>query len=290
MDNVYKWLIGSLIFLIVIAVGVLVLIVCHLNGTRLPFEKKKTITVENVSFDMIFVQGGTFEMGCNGEQLCFYNNELPSHTVTLSDYYIGETEVTQELWESVMGYNPSSSKGSNQPVTNVSYNDCLVFIQRLTHMTGLCFALPTEAQWEFAARGGTKREDYEYSGSNNIDSVAWYWRNSGDKVLDGTDDDWSAEKVRKNSWRPHTVKTKAPNELGIYDMSGNVSEWCLDKYGAYESSPQNNPLGSVLGEYYVSRGGDAWNPSKWCRVMSRSREEHPEGKFSNYGFRLVLIL
>ncbi|MBQ0015371.1 MAG: formylglycine-generating enzyme family protein, partial [Bacteroidales bacterium] len=150
---------------------------------------------------MVEVSGGTFKMGATSEQGSdAWNDEKPVHNVTLSSYYIGLTEVTQELWQAVMGSNPSYFKGLYRPVENVSWDDCQTFISRLNSLTGKNFRLPTEAEWEFAARGGTKSRGYKYSGSNTLDDVAWHVGNSGDKT--------------------HDVGTKAPNELGIYDMSG----------------------------------------------------------------------
>ena len=164
--------------------------------------------VNGVSFEMVRVEGGTFHMGATSEQKDeAWDREKPVHSVTLSSYYIGKTEVTQALWQAVMGSNPSNFKGSNLPVECVCWNDCQEFIQKLNSLTGRNFRLPTEAEWEFACRGGNNSRGYKYSGSNNLGSVAWYDDNSGGQT--------------------HPVATKAPNELGIYDMSGNVWEWCL---------------------------------------------------------------
>ena len=211
----------------------------------------QTFNVNGVSFTMIAVKGGTFQMGATSEQGSDADNdEKPVHNVTLSDYYIGETEVTQELWQAVMGSNPSKFSGSQRPVESVSWNDCQKFITKLNNLTGKNFRLPTEAEWEYAARGGNKSKGYKYSGSNTIDDVAWYQSNS--------------------SSRTHDVKTKQVNELGIYDMSGNVYEWCQDWYGSYSSSSQINPTGPTSGSYRVIRGG-SWNGSaERCRVSNRS--------------------
>ena len=207
----------------------------------------KVYTVKGVSFKMIAVKGGTFQMGIDDG----YEWEKPVHQVTLSDYYIGETEVTQELWNAVMGSNPSKFTGNMQrPVEMVSWNDCQTFISKLNQLTGETFRLPTEAQWEYAARGGNKSKGYTYSGSNAIDDVAWYNDNS-DRMT-------------------HPVKTKAPNELGIYDMSGNVWEWCSDWYGSYSSAAQTDPAGPSTGSGRVDRGG-SWNYyAARCRVANRS--------------------
>ena len=207
----------------------------------------KVYTVNGVSFKMIAVKGGTFQMGSDDG----YEWEKPVHRVTLSDYYIGETEVTQELWSAVMGSNPSRFSGNMQcPVEMVSWNDCQTFISKLNELTGATFRLPTEAQWEFAARGGNNSQGYIYSGSNTIDDVAWYTSNSSSTT--------------------HPVKTKAPNELGIYDMSGNVLEWCSDWYGSYSSAAQTDPTGSSTGSNRVRRGGSWFDFATDCRVASRS--------------------
>ena len=199
-------------------------------------ESIMTYTVNGVSFKMVKVDGGTFTMGGTSEQgKDSYADEKPTHSVTLSSYYIGQMEVTQALWRAVMGKNPSYNVGDNLPVTNVSWNDCQEFIKKLNSLTGAKFRLPTEAEWEYAARGGKKSKKYKYSGSNNIDDVAWYTYNSGGKT--------------------HAVGTKRPNELGIYDMSGNVYEWCSDWYDSYSSMSQTNPKGANSGSYRVLRGG-----------------------------------
>ena len=226
------------------------------------------INVKGVSFNMIKVEGGTFQMGSYDREA--YDDEKPVHSVTLSDYYIGETEVTQELWEAVMGSNPSRLKDSTKPVENVSWNDCQEFIKKLNGLTGKNFRLPTEAEWEYAARGGNKSKGYKYSGSNNIDDVAWYGDNS--------------------SREPHPVGTKSPNELGIYDMSGNVWEWCSDWYGEnyYSSSSQTNPTGPTSGSYRVLRGGNWLNSARTCRVGYRWSDSPGSRIFLNGGFRLAL--
>ena len=229
----------------------------------------QTITVNGVSFTMIAVEGGTFDMGATSEQGSdAYDREKPVHSVTLSDYSIGETEVTQELWEAVMGSNPSSFSGYPQrPVERVSWNDCQDFITRLNELTGKNFRLPTEAEWEYAARGGNKSQGYKYSGSDNIDDVAWYKSNSSSQT--------------------HDVKTKAPNELGIYDMSGNVCEWCQDWYGSYSSGSQTNPTGPSSGSSRVGRGGGWGSNAGACRGSYRIINS-PDIRNYNYGLRLVL--
>ena len=225
-------------------------------------------TVNGVEFKMIKVEGGTFTMGATSEQGSEADDdEKPTHQVTLSSYYIGETEVTQALWKAVMGKNPSYYKGDNLPVEQVSYNDIQKFIKKLNQKTGKTFRLPTEAEWEYAARGGNKSKGYKYSGSNNIEDVAWYDGNS--------------------NYKTHTVKTKQANELGLYDMTGNVWEWCSDRYGDYSSSSQTNPKGPNSGSNRVLRGG-GWNDLAWgCRVSYRGGN-NPSISYYNYGFRLAL--
>ena len=222
----------------------------------------KVYTVKGVSFKMIAVKGGTFQMGIDDG----YEWEKPVHQVTLSDYYIGETEVTQELWNAVMGSNPSYFGDMQRPVEKVSWDDCQTFISRLNELTGETFRLPTEAQWEYAARGGNKSKGYTYSGSNAIDDVAWYNDNS-DRMT-------------------HPVKTKAPNELGIYDMSGNVWEWCSDWYGSYSSDAQTDPTGPATGSYRVWRGGSWDFYATHCRVAFRNCNS-PTYSFNCLGLRLA---
>ena len=223
----------------------------------------KVYTVNGVSFKMIAVKGGTFQMGSDDG----YEWEKPVHQVTLSDYYIGETDVTQELWTAVMGSNPSYYTGNMQrPVEMVSWIDCQTFISKLNQLTGETFRLPTEAQWEYAARGGNKSKGYTYSGSNVLDDVAWYDDNS-----DGM---------------THPVKTKAPNELGIYDMSGNVWEWCSDWYGDYSSAAQTDPTGPATGSYRVYRGGSWYDYATDCRVAYRIGDT-PTFSYIFLGLRLA---
>jgi len=224
---------------------------------------------------MVHVEGGTFQMGATSEQKDPYVLEKPVHRVTLSDYYIGETEVTQGLWEAVMGSNPSNFKGNDLPVEMVSWDDCQKFIKKLNRLTGRRFRLPTEAEWEFAARGGNKSRGYQYSGSDNIAEVAWYTSTTNDK---GT----------KN------VKTKQSNELGLYDMSGNVWEWCQDRYGwrherygGYSSSAQTNPQGPSSGSYRVVRGGGWRIDARLCRVSYRAYYT-PDFRYFILGLRLAL--
>ena len=249
---------------------------------------------DSLSYDeMVKVEGGTFTMGATAEQGSDYDSdELPTHQVTLSDYYIGKYEVTQQLWEYVMSYSgtcadgssmsayasdvwlgsdPSSSYGVGDyyPAYYVSYYDIVdIFLPRLNKITGRTYRLPTEAEWEFAARGGKQSKGYKYSGSDNIGVVAWYTGNSGGKT--------------------HQVGTKEPNELGIYDMSGNVWEWCGDWYGRYSSSAQTNPTGPSSGSYRVLRGGSWYCDARGCRVSNRDNYA-PSLRFNFNGFRVVLV-
>ena len=206
--------------------------------------------------------GATSEQGSNAE-----SDEKPAHQVTLSDYMICKTEVTQELWQAVMGKNRSRFKGDNLPVENVSWNDCQEFIKKLNTLTGLNFRLPTEAEWEYAARGGNKSKGYKYSGSNNISSVAWYKGNA--------------------SLKTHAVATMSPNELGLYDMSGNVCEWCSDWYGDYSSGSQTNPKGPSSGPIHVHRGG-SWSCHARGSRVSKRNNYNPGNRSYFLGLRLAL--
>ena len=221
-----------------------------------------------ITIEMVKVEAGTFMMGATSEMQNPYDDEKPVHQVTLTnDYYMGKYEVTQALWQAVTGKNPSKFKGDNLPVERVSWNDCQVFIRNLNNMTGRKFRLPTEAEWEYAARGGKKSRGYQYSGSSNISDVAWFDDINGNKK--------------------HPVGTKQANELGLYDMSGNVWEWCQDRYGSYSSSFQKNPTGAIMGEYRVFRGG------RWGAIESIGRTScrsycTPDFCYFNLGLRLAL--
>ena len=251
-------------------------IVVVTNGTDTvspqPQSNLPKIEIEEVAgctFEMVYVEGGTFTMGATSEQGSdAWDDEKPAHSVTLSGYYIGKYEVTQKLWEAVMGNNPSYFKGDNLPVEQVSWKDVQKFIRKLNQLTGKSYRLPTEAEWEYAARGGSNSRGYKYSGSNNIGSVAWYDGNSGNTT--------------------HAVGTKSPNELGIYDMSGNVWEWCQDWYSSnyYSNSPQRNPQGPTSGSYRVYRGGNWSRSAKSCRVSTR--DINPVFRYYGLGFRLAL--
>ena len=230
--------------------------------------KERVFRVGGVEFKMIRVEGGTFMMGSPDSDSDAYDDEKPQHRVTLSDYYIGEIPVTQALWQAVMGGNPSYSQGVNNPVECVSWNDCQEFLKKLNQQTGMTFSLPTEVQWEYAARGGNKSKGYKYAGSNSVKDVAWYTDNSGGMT--------------------HPVKGKRANELGLYDMSGNVWEWCQDWLGSYSSTPQTNPIGPATGSSRVLRGG-CWINRAWnCRVAYRLSIS-PDYRIYHTGFRLSLV-
>ena len=226
-----------------------------------------TLTVNGIKYNMVWVDGGTFRMGATSEQGSEISDEKPVHSVTLSGYYIGKTEVTQALWQAVMGSNPSYFEGDDLPVEQVSWDDCQEFIRKLNSLTGQNFRLPTEAEWEFACRGGNNSRGYKYSGSNYIDNVAWYDGNSGGKT--------------------HPVATKSPNELGIYDMSGNVWEWCADWYGDYSSGRQTNPKGPYDGSSRVGRGGSWIINARGCRSSNRNNG-NPTYRNDGLGLRLAL--
>lgn len=239
-----------------------------------------TITINDVSFIMKKVEGGTFFMGSQKRNYSERNfnsdaddDESPVHQVTLSDFYICNIEVTQKLWKTVMGNNPSKWRGDMLPVENVSWNDCQEFIIRLNQITGRNFRLPTEAEWEYAARGGNRSRGYKYSGSNIIEEVGWYDDNSRN--------------------RSHPVGRKKPNELEIYDMTGNVWEWCEDWYGDYIGGLNSNPTGPSHGSYHVLRGGSWNNPIDGQHISYRARNyansKRPSNGQSVYGLRLVLV-
>ena len=236
-----------------------------LLGVDTPVEPPAPViefTVNGVTFKMVEVEGGTFVMGTPSQEGVV--NPTAAHDVTLTTYCIGQTEVTQELWVAVMGYNPSyfNEKGNpdyysyheqyecginlQRPVDYINIADCEAFIAKLNELTGCTFRIPTEAEWEFAARGGNLSQGYTYPGSNNVDEVAWYRETIPTMVLGG------------EGWGPQSVATLLPNELGIYDMGGNDEEWCNDWYGNYPADPVTNPTGPATGNYRVTRGGK-WN-------------------------------
>lgn len=242
-----------------------------------PEPVDETFTVGGVTFKMIGVKCGTFMMGAGAEQGSdATSSELPLHQVTLTkNFSIGETEVTQALWLAVMGSNPSYfgpasgyATDLRRPVESVNYNDCMEFISRLNASTGRTFRLPTEAEWEYAARGGLNSRGFKYAGSDNIDEVAWYNGNSNSV--------------------PQPVGTKAPNELGLYDMSGNINEWVEDWFGPYPEEAQTDPIcteGSI--PYRVVRGGSTGGTPKYSRVSYRA-VNMPESANLIVGLRLAL--
>lgn len=222
----------------------------------------------NVMIEMVRVEGGTFTMGATAEQASdAFSDELPTHKVTLSPFLIGKYEVSQTLWLAVMGENPSVNTGINLPVDNVTWNECQTFITKLNELTGKNFRLLTEAEWEYAARGGNKSKGYKYSGSNNLGDVAWYVDNSNNTS--------------------HAMGTKAPNELGIYDMTGNVMEWVSDWKGSYSSGAQTNPTGPDSGTYRVNRGGSYGNVERLSRITNRNSID-PNMSSKTMGLRLCL--
>ena len=222
-----------------------------------------TETVKGLNLKMIYVEGGTFAMGSKRGG----SAEKLVHNVTLDSYYIGETEITQAQWRAIMGSNPSRFTGDNHPVENVSWEDAQEFCKKLSALTGKKYVLPTEAQWEYAARGGNKSKGYTYSGSNREDDVVVYDASSH-----------------------YNVKSKKPNELGIYDMSGNLEEWCSDWYDSsyYSTSPETNPHGPSSGSLRVLRGGSFCFDASSCRVALRNNG-NPSGRYDVCGFRVVCL-
>jgi len=216
---------------------------------------------------MVLVQDGTFTMGCTDKQGSdCSDNEKPAHRVTVSNFYMGKYEVTQAQWKAVMGSNPSYFKGDRLPVEQVSWYDVQEFIRKLNANTGKQYRLPTEAEWEFAARGGIKSKGYKYSGSDKANRVAWYAGNSKSKT--------------------HDVGKKRSNELGLYDMSGNVWEWCSDCYGDYTSAAKTNPTGPYSGSNRVFRGGSWGSVAGDVRVSARTYSK-PDYSRDGLGFRLA---
>lgn len=251
-------------------ISVIILFACAFLTAKAQENASIDIDANGVIFKMIYVKGGTFTMGCTSEQGAdCTDDEKPAHSVTLSDYYMGETEVTQALWKAVMGTNPSSFQGDENPVEMVSLFQAMQFIEKLNELTGKTFRIPTEAEWEYAARGGEQSKHYRYSGSGTLSEVGWSKENSGSKT--------------------HAVKSKAPNELGLYDMSGNVWEWCSDVFGRYGSNAVTNPGRPIQeGLTGIRRGGCWMFSASYNRVSTRSRTA-PERKSNQNGFRLVLV-
>lgn len=235
-------------------------------------DREKVGRKRNIEPAMVYVQGGSFEMGGSGE-----SDGKPIHSVYLNSYYIGKYEVTQAQWKAVMGNNPSEYKGCPTcPVNKVSWYDVQDYLQKLNTLTGKNYRLPTEAEWEYAARGGNKSEGYIYSGSDNLESVAWYNENS--------------------NYQAHPVGQKKPNELGIYDMTGSEAEWCSDWYNEnhdansnyYKNSPKENPKGPNSGYAKVVRGGSWRDYDRGSRVAYRGLNRPDDKDYPDYGFRLVL--
>lgn len=223
--------------------------------------------LEKLNDDMVYIEAVEFTMGATKEQKGEANSdEKPAHPVVLNCFNLCKYEVTQELWEAVMGDNPSHFKGKNLPVENVSWDDCLKFIMKLNELTGKKYRLPTEAEWEYAARGGSNSMHYKYSGGNSLEYVSWYFHNSMDKT--------------------HTVGMMKPNELGLYDMSGNVWEWCQDWYGSYGKKTAYYPTGPIKAYNKVFRGGGYDNGDTYCRCSYRNGTA-PQNKFKNLGLRLA---
>ncbi len=272
------------LFLFLISIGVIVfsqglnkVVIAHSisNSQHSVAESdsnKLAIAAIDFESEMVLVERGTFIMGCTDEQgdQC-EENEKPKHSVTLNSFYISRYEVTQLQWLTVMGTNPSiNSNCESCPVENISWNEVQEFISKLNGLTGKNFRLPTEAEWEYAARGGSSADltnSTVYAGSNSIDEVAWYWSNSDKKS--------------------QPVGLKKPNSLGLYDMSGNVYEWCSDIYGKFSKTSKTNPKGFSSGIYRILRGG-GWYYYEWlCRVSSRYYS-NPRNKSPYFGFRLAM--
>lgn len=287
---IYNFLIENKLF---ISLGMLLLLFgCSKDPT--PLEGNYEVVDGSIVFydenngdivvDMVLVEGGSLWMGAQTVNAYTQNyqagaeiDEAPVHLVLINSFYMAKYEVTQKLWKAVMGtssslYNPSYFKGDNLPVEFVTWYDVQEFINKLNSLTGKTFRLPTEAEWEYAARGGiadlsSNNNNYTYSGSNSLDNVAWYSGNS--------------------LFSTHEVGTKSPNGLGIFDMTGNVSEWCQDWYGNYTSNSEINPTGATSGYSRVARGGSLGNNSLDCRVTKRFHFV-PEYADCDLGFRLVL--
>jgi len=222
-----------------------------------------------VDAQMVRVEGGSFSMGCpwsEGDNC--EDDERPIQKITLNGFSIAKVEVTQRLWQSVMDNNPSYFPSCSEcPVEQVSFEDVKQFLSRLNHLTGKTYRLPTEAEWEYASRGGSKTSGHKFSGSADVNQVGWFWDNSSNAT--------------------HPVGQKSPNELGLFDMSGNVWEWCQDWFGTYPSFPQVNPTGPATASNRVIRGG-SWDNDAWiCRVSFRFIAL-PNGRYGALGFRVAL--
>ena len=240
------------------------------SGNKAPEEPTSNLPVPIMELidNMVEVKGGTYVMGGTPEQgEEAFNDEKPPHKVSVSTFYIGRYPITQEQWKAVMGNNPSYFQGERHPVEQVNWMDCQDFVVKLSKMTGIKFRLPTEAEWEYAARGGNKSKGYKYSGGYLLTQIAWYNENSG-----GTS---------------HEVGEKVPNELGIYDMSGNIWEWVQDWKGDFTEDEQTNPIGPKEGDEKVCRGG-GWNREHdRCRVSYRG-DDLPDLRYRSLGLRVVM--
>lgn len=268
-------------------------------------QDNKEYTVNGVTFKMVYVEGGSFTMGCTKDQGlpevrggdCEADEQ--QHSVSVGSFWMGETEVTQALWQAVMGSTVREQRqkttaewplrvegeGPEYPIYYVSWDECMRFCEKLNSLlagelpAGYRFALPTEAQWEYAARGGKNASPYKYSGSNNIDNVAWYVSNSD-----------NGDVTSSLNYGSRSVKGQKPNALGLYDMSGNVWEWCADWYSAdyYSVSPSENPKGPASGSERVLRGGSWGTHARHCRLSNRHHKA-PDTRDGQFGFRLSLV-
>lgn len=297
-----------------ITLSTLLMAICLMCCTAKNNEKISITLQDEIKLDFVKIEVGTFTMGApDGEN---FKDEMEHQVVLTQDFYLGNTEVTQAQWNAVMGNNPSHFRGDNLPVECVSWKDAIAFCIKLNESgmapEGMKFTLPTESQWEYAARGGKKSKGYQYSGDNNLDKVAWYYENSGDHHLDekellenNSDDNLSMSEdnsvvpertvdlekldknIKDNNNMSHPVGQKNANELGLYDMSGNVWEWCLDKYERDYADDPEFLIGNN-GPRYVFRGGGWRGNSSGCRSANR-HGNMPDYNFSDLGFRVALV-
>jgi len=246
--------------LVALGTGAVTAAVLLVGGKKGSSSKPTSDNISSLKIDMVRIKGGTFSMGSNSSEA--YSNEQPAHSVTLSPFYIGKTEVTQGQWRSVMASNPSYfANGDSYPVEKISWNEVKLFLIRLNQQTGQNYRLPTEAEWEYAARGGTSGDRY-----GDPDQIAWYNGNSGRST--------------------HPVGQKQPNGYGLYDMLGNVQEWCSDWYELYSPLPQTNPQGPSTGSGNVLRGG-SWNDDAREERASVRKAFKPYHSYPFVGFRLA---
>ncbi|HWB64843.1 MAG TPA: formylglycine-generating enzyme family protein [Chitinophagales bacterium] len=247
-------------------------VIMHKHAPRRVAETQPSTyeVVQSIEANMVSIPGGSFTMGCaNDDDTDCYYWEKPAHVVTVGNFYIGKYPVTQREWEAIVGPNKYSYRNCPDcPVENVSWYDAQVFINKLNQLTGNNYRLPTAAEWEYAAGGGTHSHGYKYAGDNDINKVAWYSKNSGQKT--------------------QPVGQKKPNELGLFDMCGNVWQWCSDWFNDkyYSNSPANNPTGATRATYRCLRGGSWWSEAKDCRVVNRDRYP-PAARDDDVGFRLA---